>query len=77
VYTDRLARGPWGAGITWQARRPNYGGLRRCARRGALASQSSTPMARAIGIHFAVVLILKDSRICAPGGRAYSAIFKD
>jgi len=47
VYIDRLARGPWGAGITWQARRPSYGGLRRCARRGALASQSSTPMARA------------------------------
>jgi len=23
--TDRLARGPWGAGIAWQARRPSYG----------------------------------------------------
>jgi len=37
----------WGAGITWQAHHPNYGGLRRCAQRGALASQSPTPKARA------------------------------
>jgi len=27
-----MARGPWGAGITWQAQHPSYGGLRRCAR---------------------------------------------
>jgi len=39
--TDCSARGPWGAGIAWQARRPSYG-LRRCARRGALVSQSPT-----------------------------------
>jgi len=35
------------AGIAWQARRPNYGGLRQCARRGALASQSQTSKASA------------------------------
>jgi len=49
VYTptDRLARGPWELGIGWQACRPSYGGLRRFARRGALASQSPTPKTRA------------------------------
>jgi len=41
--TDRLARGPLGAGIAWQAHHPNcIRSLRQCARRGALASQSST-----------------------------------
>jgi len=46
VYTptDRLARGPWEAGKAW---RPSYGGLRRCARCEALASQSPTLKARA------------------------------
>jgi len=51
VYAiDCLARGLWGAGIAWQARRPSYGNLRRCARRGALANQSPTPKIRASSV---------------------------
>jgi len=55
--TDCLARGPWGAGIAWQARRPSYG-LRRCARRGALVSQSPTiQYATQIKLMITVILI--------------------
>jgi len=70
TLTDRLARGLWGAWIAWQVRRPSYGGLRRCAQRGALASQSPTLKVRAPNdrhIYFAVI-----------AGRArVFAIFKD
>ena len=51
--TDRLARGSWGAGIAWQARRSNYGDLRRCARCGQLPRPAGQAISR--HIHFAVV----------------------
>ena len=54
--TDRLARGPWGAGIAWQAHRRSYGSDR-CAARGACQLQLSTLARQAIGrrIHIAIV----------------------
>jgi len=39
--TDRLARGPWEAGIAWQA---SYGGLQQCARR--LSAKARAPSNR-------------------------------
>jgi len=58
VYTDRLARGPWGAGIAGQARRLNYGGYGvRGAGRLPANPQLSRLTRQAIGrhVHFAVV----------------------
>jgi len=52
-------RGPWGAGIAWQARRSSYGDLRRYAGTGRLPAnpQLLRTARQAIGrhIHFAVV----------------------
>jgi len=60
--TDRLARGPRGVGIAWQARRPSYGGCDGV--RGAERLPANPPKDTR-------------SSILAPGECAYSVIFKD
>jgi len=69
VYTstDRLAREEWESG----KRRPSYGGLRRCARRGACQSINFQ------GPHAKRSVRYNTLRRSSPGERMYSAIFKD
>ena len=63
--TDRLARGQWEAGITWQVRRAMK------ARGGVCGVERLLDDPRA---KRSKAYTLLSSR---PGGRAYSAIFKD